>query len=108
METRLVAYLGLSVAEVVEKMGLARAKQFWVEEPPFTLRGRVYYLSDKHMSVTLYLNRHEPLHRAFSARGEWDHEAFLRSAVGGIQYTAPDLQVDVGDDVPGHWRRAPD
>ena len=103
-EARLTPCLGLTLREVVERLGLSDAKRYWTDEPPGILRGSSYRLADGR-SVTLYIAQGEPLFRRLSERMEWDYEAFLGCRVGGIQYEAGEVHLDIGPAVPWQWRR---
>jgi hypothetical protein len=88
----------------VDLLGLKDAKWFWTDEPPGILRGVSYYPADGR-EVTLYIAEGEPLFRRFDDRREWDYEAFLGCRVGGIQYKAGEISVDLGPAVPWQFRR---
>lgn len=103
-EARLTPCLGLTAREVVQRLGLGEAKRYWTDEPPGILRGSSYHLADGR-SVTLYIAPGEPLFCRFSDRMEWDYEAFLGCKVGGIQYHAGEVRLDLGPAVPWQWRR---
>ncbi|HEX4610966.1 MAG TPA: hypothetical protein VH092_22440 [Urbifossiella sp.] len=96
--------LGRPASEVVERLRLADSKWYWTDEPPGTLRGVTFSPGDGRQ-VTLYIAEGEPLFRQFSDQREWDHAAFLRCRVGGIQYEAGDVHLDIGPAVPWQWRQ---
>jgi hypothetical protein len=96
--------LGRTVREVVQLLGLGDAERYWTDEPPGILRGASYFQRDGR-SVTLYIAEGEPLFHRFSDRMEWDYEAFLKCRVGGIQYKAGEVHLDLGPAVPWQWRR---
>jgi hypothetical protein len=103
-EARLNQCLNQPAREVVQLLGLGQAKWYWTDEPPGILRGVSYHPADGR-SVTLYIAVGEPLFRRFSDRLEWDYEAFLGCRVGGIQYAAGDIHIDVGPAVPWQFRQ---
>jgi hypothetical protein len=98
----LAACLGITMAEMVQRMRLDQAKsQYWVDEPPGILRGREFYLPDG-TSVTLYISDGDPLFREFSERREWDQTAFLKAGLGGATVKGGGVRLDVGN-VPWQW-----
>ena len=103
-EVQLNECLGHTADEVVQRMRLGDAEWRWTDEPPGILRGVSYSPADGRR-VTLYIAEGEPLFRKFSDRCEWDHMAFLRCRVGGIQYESGDVHLDIGPAVPWQWRR---
>jgi hypothetical protein len=103
-EARLQECIGQTGEEVVGNLGLTGAKWYWTDEPPGILRGVSYYLAEGGQ-VTVYLAEGEPLFRRFDDRRDWDYEGFLACRVGGIQYQAGGLRLDIGPDVPEQWRQ---
>lgn len=71
--------------------------------PPGVLRG-VKYLSAEDAFVILYIAEEEPLFRCFVGDRKWNYDEFLTCRIGGIQFHADGLRLDVGPDVPWQWR----
>jgi hypothetical protein len=103
-EALLKPCIGKPAREVVQLLGLADAKRYWVDEPPGILRGVSYYPNEKR-SIKLYIAEGEPLFRQFNDQFEWDYDAFLTCRIGGIQYESGGVVLDVGSAVPWQWRR---
>jgi hypothetical protein len=100
---QLLPYIGKTVREVEQGLNLGEAKRHWVDEPPGILRGANYRLADGR-EVWFYISEGEPLFRQFSDRLEWDYKVFVGCRVGGIQYLAGEVHLDIGPAVPGQWR----
>ena len=96
LKRQLKSYIGLSVQEVVENLDLGKAETLWVMEPPGCLRGMHYIYLDR-LWVTLYLDCRDPMFYQESDHGNWDHEAFLRARVGGIEYQSAGREITVGE-----------
>jgi hypothetical protein len=103
-EAALKRCIGQTAKEVVLLLELSDAKWYWTDEPPGVLRG-VSYAPANERSVTLYIAKDEALFRRFEERREWDYEAFLGCRIGGIQYKAGEVRLDIGPDVPFQFRR---
>jgi hypothetical protein len=103
-ETLLKKCIGQSAKEVTQLLKIENAKWLWTDEPPGILRGICYYSADDRI-VTLYIAEGEPLFRRFAENRQWDFEAFLSCRIGGIQYRAGELSLDIGEAVPFQFRR---
>ena len=88
----------------MQRLDLGEAERHWTDEPPGILRGISHSPPDGRR-VTLYIAEGEPLFRKFSDRFEWDYAEFLRCRVGGFQYEAGEVHLDIGPAVPWQWRQ---
>lgn len=91
------------IHEVVSVLDLSDARRQWVQEPPFILRGVVYYKGTR--TVYLYISEDDPLYRQFNDNCQWDYTTVAECRVGGIVYVDGEHRIEVGPDVPWQFRR---
>jgi hypothetical protein len=100
----LESFRGLPFIRVIETLHLEGCRAtYWTEEPPGHLKGVVFFLEDG-VSVTLFLDPHEPMYKSFNDRDEWDCGAVFLAKVGGVTVASREKQFAVGN---GGWEWLP-